>query len=167
MLSFGFELTRDDYNAFIRLVYLRLQIWRRLAFFATIVVIVQVFLLPVSDPITIVVSCIISFVVYIVLLMLALRFSTRGPSKGGSMLGYRTMHFTDEAITYESDTSNGNYRWSAILKIVETKSAFYLFIDRHMAILVPKRVFDNPEQQRRFEELVKGRTKSFAPYRHF
>ncbi len=72
-----------------------------------------------------------------------------------SILGERTLVFTDENITTKDTYSDAIYRWEGIKKWEKTTHLFMLFIAQNMAIIVPKRVFENAEKEAEFELLLK------------
>jgi hypothetical protein len=72
-----------------------------------------------------------------------------------SVLGEREMTLNDQQITTKSPDSEAFYRWSSLKKWEQTTHLYLLFVAENMAILVPKRIFENAEQQAEFEQLLK------------
>jgi len=55
-----------------------------------------------------------------------------------TLLGVRTQSFTPEGFSITSDVFNTNLKWDAILKAVETKRFFFLYISSRTAFIIPK-----------------------------
>jgi hypothetical protein len=65
--------------------------------------------------------------------------------------------FSDREISHRSEHGQGNFSWSVLWKVYETKSLFCLYLSSAMAVIVPKRFFESPEQQERWRRLVERR----------
>ena len=80
------------------------------------------------------------------------------PQDKGSILGLKKLDFTEEAINFSDQNSNGSYKWATIMNTAETKKAFYLYCDSNMAIVVPKRVFTDSSKLDEFRTMLKRRS---------
>ncbi len=75
--------------------------------------------------------------------------------ENGSFLEKTEYQFLDNKVLYKSEKSEGSYHWSLIKTFEEGTKAYYLYIDRIVAIVIPKRVFKNEEEMTAFQNLVK------------
>jgi cytochrome bd-type quinol oxidase subunit 2 len=71
------------------------------------------------------------------------------------MLGDREMFIEEAKVQLNTKTTETTYRWDSFIKWEQTPNLYLLFITSKSAILIPKRVFENPQQQLDFETLVK------------
>lgn len=66
---------------------------------------------------------------------------------------------TGDGISFESKSerrsSSNALEWHEIMKITETKHAFYVYVMESMAYIVPKRVFGDREEVSDFRKLVR------------
>jgi YcxB-like protein len=67
----------------------------------------------------------------------------------------RQMVFEEEKVYLKTDFSETTYKWFAFNRFEQTSNIFILFITSNMAVIIPKRAFDNPQQKADFEILVK------------
>jgi hypothetical protein len=72
-----------------------------------------------------------------------------------TLLAEREMIIEEDKVQLNMEYSDTTYRWGAFQKIEQTPNLYFLFIASNMAVLIPKRVFDTPQQQADFEALVK------------
>ncbi len=77
------------------------------------------------------------------------------PEDRETLLGEREMTFNDNRIEFKGSTAESTYRWEAIKKWEQTTQLYLLFITDNSAIILPKRVFVNAEQQAEFEQLIR------------
>lgn len=68
----------------------------------------------------------------------------------------RTFHFDDEGMTgtYDSKTSK-KYRWADVVETVETENELFIFPVKLYSDLIPKRVFDSPEELDQLRDFLK------------
>lgn len=79
------------------------------------------------------------------------------PDKNGAILGEKNFEFSEEKIIYSSNNSEGSYKWTTILSLEESKKSFFLYIDKHMAILIPKRAFSRDTEVAHFRNYVNSK----------
>ena len=72
-----------------------------------------------------------------------------------TLLGTWEITFADAQIMAKETYCDSIYRWEAIKKWEQTQHLYLLFLEQNAAILLPKRVFDNPDQQREFEQMLR------------
>ena len=96
---------------------------------------------------------------YFLILKYLLKRSKNIPQEHGALLGVKEFNFGDERIEYADKNSSGQYLWSAITKISESKNALYLFLDSNMAIVIPKRSFRDKGHEEDFKSHVGKRIK--------
>jgi hypothetical protein len=77
------------------------------------------------------------------------------PEDRETMLGERELTFSDNRIEFKNTVVESNYRWEAIKKWEQTTQLYLLYITDNSAIILPKRVFENPEQQTEFEQMLR------------
>ncbi len=65
------------------------------------------------------------------------------------------MIFEEDKIQMNTKFSETAYRWDAFLKWDETTSLYVLYITSKTALLIPKRVFENAQQEADFVQLIK------------
>jgi len=70
----------------------------------------------------------------------------------GSFLSPTDIELAPDGIKWKSPRGEGRTAWNAVNRIVETKSHIYLFIERAVAHVVPKRCFFSEAAAREFAE---------------
>lgn len=63
--------------------------------------------------------------------------------EGGMLSNKQTIRINDECLFMAYGKSKFYYSWDDILKVEESENHLYVFIDGTMAILIPKRAFEN------------------------
>ena len=81
-----------------------------------------------------------------------LRFVSKGHR---ASLEPRTMTINDTGLLEETSNSRAEYNWSAIQRVVQTKSLVALYISPWVAHLIPKKAFDSAVQWQQFNAFVK------------
>ena len=61
---------------------------------------------------------------------------------------------SEAGITTKNELMETKYQWKAILKKLESKNYYFLFINSLQAIVIPKRVFNSQEEKLQFEKLL-------------
>jgi len=74
------------------------------------------------------------------------------PIASGDALGPKSYELTDDNIVVVSRHSEYTLRWSGVLSVEETPHHLFLFTDRCMALIVPKRSFDSPAAVAEFKD---------------
>jgi hypothetical protein len=59
----------------------------------------------------------------------------------------------DTGILDKDKTSESKYTWEAIIKIAETPTCYYLYTNSYHAIVIPKRMVNNPEDRKELKRL--------------
>lgn len=62
--------------------------------------------------------------------------------------------FKDEGILFETEHINSAIAWNHYSKVKENKSFFYLIYGKFMFTIIPKRAFQNTEEEDLFRKLV-------------
>lgn len=83
------------------------------------------------------------------------RYSRRimAPEQGGSLLGPHTFSLTPEGFEDRGNFSFSLTRWSGVQTIQETPGHLFVFIDKTVAHIIPRRAFATPED---YEEFVQA-----------
>lgn len=154
-MKLTFDITRQDYLEFNKFHFFDTKLNRTIITGASTVVILQLFLNREQFNWTAtVISSIACILVYIFVINRSLNRTKNIPKKNGTILGQKEIEFTDDKITYKTSNSEGSSDWSAIKVLKESSKAFYLYMDTNMAILVPKRVFNNTIEEAEFRNLI-------------
>lgn len=66
---------------------------------------------------------------------------------------YRLLLLPEELHFTTADSHYG-YKWGAILNVTEIPTHYFFWISLRVALIVPKRAFQTPEQQREFEQTL-------------
>ncbi len=61
---------------------------------------------------------------------------------------------TDNDFQIKNKLIETKYTWIAFVNKIETKNYYYLFQNSIQAIIIPKRVFNNPEDKHLFEKIL-------------
>jgi YcxB-like protein len=70
-------------------------------------------------------------------------------------LATQEMIIEEDNVQVKTTTSETTYLWEAFVKLEQTPHLFLLFMASNTALLIPKRAFENSQQQADFEALVK------------
>ena len=65
------------------------------------------------------------------------------PLKDGIILGQHTLKLSEEGVFEESALKKSHFSWESIVSVEQSKNLVYLYVDKAMAILIPKDSFDN------------------------
>jgi hypothetical protein len=71
-----------------------------------------------------------------------------------AILCEREIIFEEQAVIYKDNNTNTTYKWDAFNKWKQTKNLYILFRTDSAAIIVPKRIFQNEQEQIDFETLL-------------
>ncbi|SRR5258706_8859472 len=76
--------------------------------------------------------------------------------EGGSetILSRRELTLKETDISIKTNLSELKYSWSGIIKKIEHKNCFYLYVGPRDAIIIPKRIFNNKNDYEKFEEYL-------------
>lgn len=151
------EITRKDFLNFNVDHFLRTQLTNTIVISLAGLLALQLFIhhnRTVSDTKLVLLSSLLYFIAYFLWVYYTLNRSKDVPQNNGTILGLKTWEFNDDGITYADKHSQGHYNWDVVNSFKESKRAFYLYVDRHVAIVVPKRVFNSSAVKKEFVELV-------------
>ena len=109
------------------------------------------------DVSRIVVSLLLYIGIYCLFLYYSLNRSRKIPDDNGSLLGKKEFELSADHISYIDRDSAGQYKWTAIKSLEESKSAFYLYIDANMAIVMPKRYFKDKAEEKEFSTYIQDK----------
>jgi len=84
------------------------------------------------------------------------------PLASGDALGPKSYDLTDDSIVVVSRHSVYTLRWTGILSVEETPHHLFLFTDRCMALIVPKRSFDSPAAIAEFKDFSEAHARGGA-----
>ncbi len=71
-----------------------------------------------------------------------------------------TITLSDDIIILESVYSRSEVQWTAIQKLVQTRSHIFLYVQQHGAITIPKRAFDSEDACDQFWAACQARMKA-------
>lgn len=106
---------------------------------------------------------IVLIIYYLFILILKPIFALRIkylPSEKGSSLGKRKFKISDEGLCVTTANSESLRRWDGFQSIEKTKDYIYLFVDTHVAYIIPIRYFKSPEEYADFYSTIKSRIES-------
>ena len=66
-------------------------------------------------------------------------YSKQIPLDGGPTIGEFTLAFDDNALTLSDPVMSTTIKWRNVLKMDHNKSFIFLYIDRNVALIIPKR----------------------------
>jgi uncharacterized membrane protein len=84
------------------------------------------------------------------------------PQPGGSVLGNHLYQFHDDAIHINAPYGTTQLVWRAVMSLEETPAHFFLFIDRSVAFILPKRSFADESAEAQFKAMVTEQCRKFA-----
>lgn len=79
------------------------------------------------------------------------------PQPGGYILGNHLYQVRDDAIHINSSNITTQLDWRAVMGLEETPAHFFLFIDRSVAFILPKRSFADESVKAQFKAMVTER----------
>ncbi|MGF7050838.1 hypothetical protein J2T13_005389 [Paenibacillus sp. DS2015] len=71
------------------------------------------------------------------------------------ILGVHEIEITNEELKWRNSVTEGSTKWEGINSIEEDKDYFYIFIDKIMAHIIPKRTFTTQVDMNRFLDQIK------------
>jgi hypothetical protein len=81
----------------------------------------------------------------------------------GLFLRPHEVELSSHGVSFKSDVADLRYDWRAFLRAEETPTHFFLYTDRLMAYIVPKRGFASTEDVDRFGAMLREHIKSAEP----
>ena len=82
----------------------------------------------------------------------------------GAFLRPYELTLSPDGITMASAGERLEFHWSAFLKAQETSTHFFLYVDRAIAYIIPKRVFASATEERQFAEFVRTQLDLEPPF---
>lgn len=64
------------------------------------------------------------------------------------------LNVTDGGLQVKTEFADTKYTWKAIIRKTETPAYYFLFVNAIQAIIIPKRIFDNKEEQAEFDKML-------------
>lgn len=77
------------------------------------------------------------------------------------LVGMREIEFLDEEIHVKTPHSETTYQWSAVTRLSESEKNFFLYMGRSIALIVPKRAFEDDLDRGKFEALIRSKIQKF------
>lgn len=69
-------------------------------------------------------------------------------------MGKHRFEITEDGFKESTEYNEMFTKWEGIKSIEETKKQIFIFLDRHMAHIIPKRYFKNDEEVRELKEFL-------------
>ena len=88
------------------------------------------------------------------------REAKRLPAKDGSLLATNTVRIDEEGFQERSAIGEAKWKWSGIREILENQNYIYLFVDKHMAFIIPKGAFPDSDTARAFIDSARSHWQS-------
>jgi hypothetical protein len=145
---------------------------RRLAILAWIFLGLSVVFIPgwivertnLETPIAFGVSAVIGFLPLVLLLNHAARRSgNKMYGSKGLFLRPHDISVSSQGVWFKSDVYDLRYDWRAFVRVEETPTHFFIYIDKLMAHIVPKREFRSTEDADRFGTMLRANIKPDEP----
>lgn len=169
------QMTLEDSAAFQRnnfnaAALLRPNRW--LAILAWIFFGLSVFIVPswiadranLESPVAFAVSVVIGFLPLVLILNhTARRNWNRIYDPKGLFLCPHDISVSSHGVSFKSEVADLKYDWQAFLRIEETPTHFFLYTDKLMGYIVPKRGFANTEEAERFGAMFRANIKPAEP----
>lgn len=177
LMQVRFELTRDDYAA---LTFARApssaQMRRRFLVLGVLLTLVVLLLglltlltgdlsfvdrAPLLRPLSYATAATLAAFFLLSLALVGVRRWVRSvPRDDGALLGVHELELSDAGFTVEGRAGRSFVRWSAVVELRETESHVFLFVDRMLAYVVPKRAFSDRDACAHFVTYVRGHTRA-------
>ncbi|MFT3911882.1 MAG: YcxB family protein [Ferruginibacter sp.] len=74
--------------------------------------------------------------------------------ENSSIFSDMTVTVSEAGIIAKSESVETKYQWTSIIKKLESKNYYFLFINGIQAIIIPKRIFNSPEEKAQFEKAL-------------
>jgi hypothetical protein len=164
-MEIDYALTEEDYaelNLHANNIVPEMK-WRYLIFrwvIPSAAVCYSIYLLIVATTLSEKISAILFVVMALLLFILAprlqemlIRRNVRAQMKGrqNSLLSESIrVSLQEDELLIKTASSENHFKWSVILNVTEIPTHYFLWISLRDAIIIPKRVFETPEQAREF-----------------
>ena len=87
-------------------------------------------------------------------LAILLRYVPDVDWNGCSALRPTDIALSPVGVSFKNDVADARYNWQTFRRLEETPTHFFLYVDKLMAHIVPKRCFSGPEETDRFRTIV-------------
>lgn len=171
-----YELTREDYwelnQAFMRRQFPFTKLWKPISWllvltFALMLLISalltllegsldwvsRVFEPPLGSVLLLLIAALL---VSLLLLAATRRWVKRLPRKDGALLGRHRLRLSDQGLDVETKHVRGTVAWTGIAEVSESPEHVFIWLERAVAYIVPKRAFADVETARRFVEQARA-----------
>lgn len=71
-----------------------------------------------------------------------------------NILTTANLTFSESGIFGKTNSSEVRYSWSAIIKNIEVNNCYYLYLTSLQAIIIPKRIFNSPDDKIALEKML-------------
>jgi len=158
------DITRDDYLAFNNYVMSKMPL-KKFRFIIVALAILVVCILTVrnmKDFLNLIVftTILVIIVTIIAFLFKAInnRFVKRLPLEKGGILGKHIFKIENEGIREITEYNDSLLKWEGIKSIETTNKHIFIFVDKHMAHIIPKSSFESDEECNNFLNILKNKT---------
>jgi Mn2+/Fe2+ NRAMP family transporter len=152
------NLNREDIWQFTRYVYWSLPRYRRNIYLAVAVVPIVVFMIGrVMEPnlvLNVAVALLVGILVPPLIYWNTKREVMKLPSGKPGLLGEHTITIAPEGLREKTVVNESSHSWEGIHAIVDDKQHIYVFIDTHMAHIIPKRAFSGENEAQVFLDMA-------------
>ncbi|MFZ1632396.1 MAG: YcxB family protein [Chitinophagales bacterium] len=149
------QITRQEYYEFTKYHFYHTQFKKNVISMVIMVAVLEIVLsLNGFNLFATIISVIGAGLFYYFAISRILKRAKNVPDNDGAILGENVYTFNEEQILFNSQNSEAVHRWQVIKSFKGAAKAYYLFMDSNMAIVIPKRVFSNPEEETEFKALV-------------
>lgn len=76
------------------------------------------------------------------------------PEDNKGILGVHELEVTEDAISWKNNVTASSVKWDAINSFEEDKDYFYIFLDKIMAHIIPKRIFTSQNEMNIFKDQI-------------
>lgn len=157
-MNLSIEITREDYADFNKFHFLKNRLKRTILTGCLAILAIEYMINDEEfEPISSIIGVVLFAGVYIFLIQRQLNKTKKIPMDNGTILGLKQMHFTEEGILATSKDADSRINWSGVKKLEESKTAYYLYIDKTVAFVIPKRYFESEVQEKEFAQMVKSK----------
>ena len=156
------DITRGDFGKFNTYVMRNNKAIKRFNLIIPIVITFVVLLknrVDITNVTFVVMVIIVAFAIYYILMFFLnplISFAYKFiPLKDGAMLGEHKFRIADEGFWEIKANNETLTKWEGVKSIVENEKYIYIFIDAHMAHVIPKRCFNSEQDYLHFMTLLR------------
>lgn len=159
------EFTRNDYLEFNKYYYFKKKFKKSLiipGFFILLWVVIMNFNES-FNPILILTELVIFSLVWAVFMFISYKFSfyriSRIPDEKGEILGEKTYILSEDGLKELTKNGESFIKWIGIKSIEENENYIFIFIDKILAHVIPKRYFSDIQEMQKFLSVLNSNTK--------